>query len=43
VSLLDAVLPLLLNELAALTRPAILVLDDYHMVESRAMRPHDLG
>jgi LuxR family transcriptional regulator, maltose regulon positive regulatory protein len=35
VSLLDAVLPLLLNELAALTRPAILVLDDYHMVESQ--------
>jgi LuxR family transcriptional regulator, maltose regulon positive regulatory protein len=35
VSLLDAVLPLLLNELAALTRPAILVLDDYHVVESQ--------
>ncbi|HEV2928047.1 MAG TPA: helix-turn-helix transcriptional regulator, partial [Propionibacteriaceae bacterium] len=34
-SLLDAVLPLLLNELAALTRPAILVLDDYHMIESQ--------
>jgi LuxR family maltose regulon positive regulatory protein len=35
VSLFDAVLPLLLNELAALSRPAILVLDDYHMVESQ--------
>jgi ATP/maltotriose-dependent transcriptional regulator MalT len=34
-SLLDAVLPLLLNELASLASPAILVLDDYHMVETQ--------
>jgi LuxR family transcriptional regulator, maltose regulon positive regulatory protein len=33
-SLLDAVLPSLLNELAALPDPAILVLDDYHLVDS---------
>jgi len=32
-SLLDDVLPLLLNELAALSRPAVLVLDDFHLVE----------
>jgi LuxR family maltose regulon positive regulatory protein len=32
-SLLDDVLPLLLNELTALTRPAVLVLDDFHLVE----------
>src|SRR4029450_6484878 len=35
VSLLDAVLPLLLNEIAALTRPGILILDDYHLVENQ--------
>jgi LuxR family maltose regulon positive regulatory protein len=34
-SLLDAVLPLLLNELASSASPAILVLDDYHMVENQ--------
>jgi len=32
-SLVDDVLPMLLNELAALTRPAVLVLDDFHLVE----------
>jgi LuxR family maltose regulon positive regulatory protein len=36
ISLLDSVLPLLLNELAALAGPAILVLDDYHLVNSAA-------
>jgi LuxR family maltose regulon positive regulatory protein len=35
VSLLDVVLPLLLNELADLTRPVVLVLDDYHVVENQ--------
>jgi LuxR family maltose regulon positive regulatory protein len=32
-SMVDDVLPLLLNELAALSRPAVLVLDDFHVVE----------
>jgi LuxR family maltose regulon positive regulatory protein len=32
-SLVDDVLPLLVNELAALTGPAVLVLDDFHLVE----------
>jgi LuxR family transcriptional regulator, maltose regulon positive regulatory protein len=35
VSLLDVVLPLLLNELADLAHPVILVLDDYQMVENQ--------
>lgn len=36
---LDAVLPALLNALAGLPRDIILVLDDYHVIESRAV--HD--
>jgi LuxR family transcriptional regulator, maltose regulon positive regulatory protein len=34
VSLLDVVLPLLVNELDDLARPVVLVVDDYHMVDS---------
>ncbi len=32
---IDALLPLLLNELSTLPQPAILVLDDYHVLDSR--------
>jgi len=32
---IDALLPLLLNQIATLPRPAILVLDDYHLLDSR--------
>ena len=35
VSLLDVVLPLLINELADLARPVVLVLDDYQVVEDQ--------
>jgi LuxR family maltose regulon positive regulatory protein len=31
----DQVLPLLINELAELTEPVVLVLDDYHLIENR--------
>jgi LuxR family maltose regulon positive regulatory protein len=37
VSLLDVVLPILLNELADLARPVVLVLDDYQVVENPGM------
>ncbi|NNJ11360.1 LuxR family transcriptional regulator [Chloroflexales bacterium ZM16-3] len=32
---IDALLPLLLNQIATLPRPAILVLEDYHLLDSR--------
>jgi LuxR family maltose regulon positive regulatory protein len=32
---IDALLPLLLNELATLPQPALLVLDDYHLLDAR--------
>ncbi len=32
---IEALLPLLLNEIATLPQPAILVLDDYHMLDAR--------
>jgi LuxR family maltose regulon positive regulatory protein len=32
---IDALLPLLLNQIATLPQPAILVLDDYHVLEAR--------
>lgn len=37
---IDALLPTLLNEIAALPQPMILVLDDYHMIDAR---PVDLA
>jgi LuxR family transcriptional regulator, maltose regulon positive regulatory protein len=37
---IDTLLPTLLNELASLPQPAILVLDDYHMIDAR---PVDLA
>jgi LuxR family maltose regulon positive regulatory protein len=32
---IDALLPMLLNEIATMPQPAILVLDDYHMLDAR--------
>ena len=32
---IEALLPTLLNEIATMPQPAILVLDDYHLLESR--------
>src|SRR5207247_57882 len=32
---IDALLPMLLNEIATLPQPAILVLDDYHLLDAR--------
>jgi LuxR family maltose regulon positive regulatory protein len=37
VSIIDEVLPLLVNELASLTEPLVLVLDDMHMIGSEAV------
>ena len=34
VSIADEVLPVLVNELATLEQPLVLVLDDYHVIES---------
>jgi LuxR family maltose regulon positive regulatory protein len=34
---IDALLPMLLNEIATLPQPAILVLDDYHLLDARSI------